>query len=111
MYSDVYCFHVGSGASRLDSQPIRNSSSSSQTQLSQWPWRDEFKSHISKISMALSEGIKQSCEEALDEELQSYKASKRIPAVKLRGLDVILHYCYKIIWSINFILDFIPDLA
>ena len=111
MHSDVYCFHVGSGASRLDSQPIRSSSSSSQTQLSQWPWRDEFKSHISKISMALSESIKQSCEKALDEELQSYNTSKRIPAVKLRGLDVILHYCYKMVLTTNFILDFIPDLA
>lgn len=75
----------GSGGGRLDSQTLSSGSSPSQdAQL--WPWRDEFKSHISKISMALSESIKQTCEKALDEEMQLYKSSKRIPTIKLKGL-------------------------
>jgi len=57
------------------------------TQMSQWPWRNEFKSHISKISMALSESIKQTCDKALEEEVKAYKTSKRIPAVKLKGVN------------------------
>ena len=73
--------------SRLDSQPISSTSSSSLTQMSQWPWRNEFKSHISKISMALSESIKQTCDKALEEEVKAYKTSKRIPAVKLKGVN------------------------
>lgn len=75
----------GSGGGRLDSQTLSSGSSPSQdAQL--WPWRDAFKSHISKISMALSESIKQTCEKALDEEMQLYKSSKRIPTIKLKGL-------------------------
>lgn len=77
-------FNSGSGTNRLDSQPL--SSGSSPSHDSQWSWRDEFKSRTSKISMALSESIKQTCEKALDEEMQSYKSSKRIPTVKLKGL-------------------------
>jgi len=41
--------------------------------------------------MALSERIKQTCEKALDEEMQFYKSSKRLPTVKLKGLK---SYCF-----------------
>ena len=85
--SYMYNFCSGSGTSRLDSQPL--SSVSTPTPDSQWPWREEFKSHISKISMALSESIKQTCEKALDEEMQMYKSSKRIPTVKLKGVTIM----------------------
>ena len=79
--------YSGSAGGRLDSQTLSSGSSSSQdAQL--WPWRDEFKSHISKISMALSERIKQTCEKALDDEMQLYRSSKRITTVKLKGLKV-----------------------
>lgn len=78
----------GSVTSRLDSQALSSTSSSAQTQLSQWPWREEFKSYTSKISLALSEHIKQTCEKALNDEMQSYQASKTIPAVKLKD-DIV----------------------
>ena len=87
----VFFLISGSVTSRLDSQALSSTSSSAQTQLSQWPWRDEFKSYTSKISLALSEHIKQTCEKALNDEMQSYQASKTIPAVKLKGLDGILY--------------------
>ena len=83
--------YPGSGGGRLDSQTLGSGSPSSQdAQL--WPWRDEFKSHISKISMAICERIKQTREKALDEEMQLYKSSKRIPTVKLKGLKSYM-YC------------------
>lgn len=85
-------FNSGSGSSRLDSQPLSSGSGASQD-LQHWHWRDEFKSHTSKISMALSESLKQACKKALDEEMQSYKSSKRIPTVKLKGLiDIFFYY-------------------
>ena len=77
----------GSVTSKVDSQTHSISGSLSQTQSSQWPWRGEFKSHTSKISLSLSDSIKKSCEKALDDELQSYQVWKKIPSVKLRGLD------------------------
>ena len=81
--------YSGSGGGRLDSQTLGSGSSSSQdAQL--WHWRDEFKSHISNISVALSERIKQTYEKALDQEMQLYKSSKRIPTIKLKGLKI---YC------------------
>lgn len=83
-------FNSGSGSSRLDTQTLGTGLSSSQD-LQHWNWRDEFKSHTSKISMALGESIKQAREKALDEEMQVYNSSKRIPTVKLKGLvDAIL---------------------
>lgn len=72
----------GSGSSRLDSQPL--SSVSAPNPNSPWPWREEFKSHISKLSMALSESIKHTCEKALEEGMQMYKSTQRIHTVRLR---------------------------
>lgn len=78
-------FKSGSGSSRLDSQPLGSGSSPSQD-LQHWHWREEFKTRTSKISVAVSESLKQACEKALGDEMQSYKSSKRIPTVKLKGL-------------------------
>ena len=79
------CF-PGSGASRPDSPSSSSLCNLSQSQMLQWPWRDKFKSHISKISVCISESMKQIYEKALDDEIQAYKALKRIPVVKLKGL-------------------------
>ena len=81
----------------MDSQTHSISGSLSQSQSSQWPWRDEFKSHTSKISLYLSDSIKKSCEKALDDELQSYQVWKKIPSVKLRGLDDNCMYIHHIV--------------
>lgn len=75
----------GSGSSRLDS-PLSSVSTSNPD--SQWPWREEFKSHLSKISVALSESIKRTGEKALEEGMQRYKSTKRIPTVRLKD-DII----------------------
>ena len=82
----TYDLCSGSGSSRLDSQPL--SSVSAPNPNSQWPWREEFKSHISKLSMALSESIKHTCEKALEEGMQMYKSTQRIPTVRLRGVKM-----------------------
>lgn len=75
---------LGSGASRPDSPSSSSLCNLSQSQMLQWPWRDKFKSHISKISVCISESMKQIYEKALDDEIQAYKALKRIPVVKLK---------------------------
>lgn len=77
----------GSVTSKVDSQTHSISGSLPQSQSTLWPWRDEFKSHTSKISLALSDSIKKSFEKALDDEFQSYQAWKKIRSVKLRGLN------------------------
>lgn len=74
--------YSGSGSSRLDS-PL--SSVSTPNPDSQWPWREVFKSHVSRISVALSGSIKRTCEKALEEGMQMYKSTKRIPTVRLKG--------------------------
>ena len=38
--------------------------------------------------MALSESIKHTCEKALEEGMQMYKSTQRIPTVRLRGVKM-----------------------
>lgn len=49
--------------------------------------------------MALSESIKKTCEKALDDEMQLYRSSKRIPTVKLKGLK---SYCLCFMMVLGF---------
>ena len=78
----------GTGASRHTAASASTSGGSSQTQ--QWLWREEFKSHLSKISICLNEVMRQVFEKALDDELQSYKTWKKIPVIKIKGWQWIL---------------------
>ena len=49
--------------------------------------------------MALSESIKKTCEKALDDEMQLYRSSKRVPTVKLKGLK---SYCLCFMMVLGF---------
>lgn len=74
----------GHGPSHKPS-PGHPSSSTGQSLGSQWPWRDEFKTFTSRISIAVAETVKKSCDQSIEEEIQQYQNNKKLSVVYIKG--------------------------